>query len=252
MKTFRILLFIGMAFACYFANAQTRVIAHRGYWKTAGSAQNSIASLYRASGLQIYGSEFDVQITADDEAVVNHDDSIGGYHISSSTSDLLSNVHLANGEPLPTLSDYLKAGSRCDGIQMILEIKPHWAKQQEEMVTRITVDKVRAYNMQARTEYISFSLNVCEQLVSLEPTALVSYLGGDIAPKQLFEKGIRGIDYRYSVLLNHPEWIQEAHDLGMVVNTWTVDDMDIARQLIGLKVDFITTNLPIEVKKLLK
>ena len=53
--------------------AQTRVIAHRGYWTPAGSAQNSITSLYRASILGVYGSEFDVHITADGIVVVNHD-----------------------------------------------------------------------------------------------------------------------------------------------------------------------------------
>ena len=40
--------------------AKTGIIAHRGYWKTEGSAQNSIASLTKAQQLGIYGSEFDV------------------------------------------------------------------------------------------------------------------------------------------------------------------------------------------------
>ena len=42
--------------------AQTQVIAHRGYWKAEGSAQNSLASLRKAAEAKVYGSEFDVQI----------------------------------------------------------------------------------------------------------------------------------------------------------------------------------------------
>ena len=47
--------------------AQTQVIAHRGYWKTDGSAQNSIAALLKADSIGCYGSEFDVWLTADDK-----------------------------------------------------------------------------------------------------------------------------------------------------------------------------------------
>ena len=32
-------------------SAQTRVIAHRGFWKTQGSAQNSITSLLKADSI---------------------------------------------------------------------------------------------------------------------------------------------------------------------------------------------------------
>ena len=40
--------------------AQTKVIAHRGFWKTPGSSQNSISSLLKADSIGCYGSEFDV------------------------------------------------------------------------------------------------------------------------------------------------------------------------------------------------
>lgn len=47
-----------------------QVIAHRGYWKTEGSAQNSISSLQNTHRIGVYGSEFDVHITRDGEVVV--------------------------------------------------------------------------------------------------------------------------------------------------------------------------------------
>ena len=54
------------------AKRKTKVIAHRGYWKTEGSAQNSIRSLERANEIKVYGSEFDVHLTADNVPVVYH------------------------------------------------------------------------------------------------------------------------------------------------------------------------------------
>ena len=49
-----------MAACCM--QAQTKVIAHRGFWKTPGSSQNSISSLLKADSIGCYGSEFDVWI----------------------------------------------------------------------------------------------------------------------------------------------------------------------------------------------
>ena len=37
-------------------------------------------------------------------------------------------------------------------------------------------------------------------------------------------------------------WIKEAHDLGMVVNVWTVDNASDMLLYISKGVDFITTN----------
>ena len=60
--------------ACGCIQAQsTQVIAHRGFWKTNGSAQNSIAALVKADSIGCYGSEFDVWLTTDNQLVVNHD-----------------------------------------------------------------------------------------------------------------------------------------------------------------------------------
>ena len=47
------------------AKPATEVVAHRGYWKAEGSAQNSVASLKKAIEIGARGSECDVYITTD-------------------------------------------------------------------------------------------------------------------------------------------------------------------------------------------
>lgn len=230
--------------------AQTKVIAHRGYWNCEGSAQNSIASLTKAAEAKVYGSEFDVQMTKDGEIVVNHDDSIEGKVIGDTPYAALKDLTLKNGETLPTLDDYLKVGKDLPGIQLILEIKPHQTKEAEDEATATIVRKVKEMQMEKQVEYISFSMNVCEQLVELTPTSEIAYLRSDIAPKELKEKGINGIDYHVKVLAEKPEWIEEAHRSGMKVNVWTVNEKDRMQQMHDLKVDFITTDYPVEAQQL--
>ena len=82
MELKNILLGCTLAFMTYTAQAQTQIIAHRGYWKTENSAQNSITGLKKAAEAKVYGSEFDVQLTGDGVIVVNHDDNVNGITIA--------------------------------------------------------------------------------------------------------------------------------------------------------------------------
>ena len=232
--------------------AQTQVIAHRGFWKTEGSAQNSITALEKAAEAQLYGSEFDVLMTVDGKLVVNHDNKIEEMVIPETPYKKLKKLRIKNGEKLPTLKNYLKKGKKMD-IQLILEAKPLPTKEMEDQAIANIVKMVKKMGLENQVEYISFSLNMCEQLAKLTPASEIAYLNGDIAPAELKKKGINGIDYHKGVLLNkHPEWIKEAHDLGMKVNVWTVNKESEMKQLIDMKVDFITTDQPLEVKELLK
>lgn len=238
--------------ACFIGiQAQTQVIAHRGFWKTEGSAQNSIMALEKAAEAQLYGSEFDVLMTADGKVVVNHDSSIEGMVIAETPYKKLKNIRIKNGEKLPTLKNYLKKGKKLD-IQLILEAKPLPTKEMEDEAIAKMVKMVKKMGLEKQVEYISFSLNMCEQLAKLTPESEIAYLEGNIAPSELKKKGINGIDYHLNVILNkHPEWVEEAHRLGMKVNVWTVNNESDMRKLIDMKVDYITTDQPLELKNLL-
>lgn len=49
---------------------------------------------------------------------------------------------------------------------------------------------------------------------------------------------------------NNPQWITEAHNLGMTVNAWTADDYADISEMTLLGVDFITTNKPEDATKI--
>ena len=135
-------------------------------------------------------------------------------------------------------------------MQLILEIKPHKTKEIEDQAVETIVRMVKKYKLTRKVEYISFSLNICEQLAKLTPKSEIAYLNGDISPKELKSKGINGIDYHFNVLYKHPEWIEEAHNAKMKVNTWTVDNDKDMQRLIDMKVDYLTTDEPLKAKEL--
>ena len=250
MKNLRSVLVGMMLLVCGVMCAQPQIIAHRGYWNTLGSAQNSIAALKDAAKLGIYGSEFDVHITKDNVVVVNHDNDIQGVFIEDANYAQIKHMKLANGETLPTLKQYLLAGKKLKGIQLILEIKAHKTPEKEDRCVAQSLKEVKETGMENRVEYISFSMHACEQIVKLDPKAKVYYLGGNVAPQEIKAKGFAGIDYHGGVLKKNPAWVEESHKLGMKVNVWTIDNLNQLRECVKAGVDFITTNKPVEAKKI--
>lgn len=231
---------------------EPQVIAHRGYWKTSGSAQNSVAALAKAQQLDIYGSEFDVWITADEVVVLNHDPTINGIRIENATYNDLKNITLSNGEKIPTLADYLEQGKKDPSTKLIMEIKTHSNKTNNERAVATSVQMVKDANMTDQVEYIAFSIDVCKKVVELQPGAIVAYLMGDRSPQDLFNMGIKGIDYNISAIRNHKSWITEAHDLGMTVNVWTVNSESDLQEVIDYGVDYITTDEPVLAKQMIE
>lgn len=245
---------IVMAAACLMtlaAAAQTKIVAHRGYWDCAGSAQNSITSLKLADKIGCYGSEFDVHLTKDGVIVVHHDQNVGKIDIQTSTYKALKKERLKNGEKIPTLEQYLDAGKDLS-CKLVLEIKKQKVQSHEDSLVRQCVDMVKSKGLTDRIVWISFSGKACELLHQLLPDAHIQYLLGDWDPKTIKAKGLSGIDYEQKVLALHPEWIKECHDFGLVVNVWTVNDLNTINQFIKAGVDFITTNAPVEGLKLAK
>lgn len=233
-----------------FMNAQTKIIAHRGFFQSAPpTTENSIQSLKNAQDLEIYGSEFDVRMTKDGKLVINHDEHHAEMVIAETDFSKLKKVRLSNGEKLPTLKKYLKQGSEDEKLKLIVELKPAKTPQLEEELVKKTVEMVRKLRLENQSEFISFSLNICKEIKRLEPTFIVQYLNGDLSPQQIKEAKLDGFDYHYKILLEkHPTWIQEAKDLGLITNSWTVNDPEIYQKLKKMGIAYVTTNIPEQLK----
>lgn len=230
-------------------NAQTQIIAHRGYWQSEPpTTENSLKSLENAQKLKIYGAEFDVRMTKDGVLVVNHDEHHGNMEISETDFKELEKVKLSNGENFPTLKDYLKQGKKDKSLKLIVEIKPDKTKEKEDELVQKTIKAIKELKLESQSEFISFSLNICKEVKKAEPKFKVQYLTGELSPQEIKNEGLDGIDYHYSIFDKNPTWIAEAKALGLITNSWTVNDVAVYEKLKAQGIGFITTNIPDQLK----
>lgn len=235
------------------AGAQCKVAAHRGFWKTTPAttratateaAQNSIRSLVKADSIGCYASEFDCWITVDGELFVNHDATINGYNIQNSKAKVIRGQKLPNGESIPTLEQYLKTAKNLN-VRLVCELKSHTDKQQEKQAVLKILKLVKKYGLEDRMTYISFSYPGIRMFKAWAPEGTeCQYLNGELPPATLKRLGLDGLDYQTGVMRRHPNWFKEAHDLGLVVNVWTVDKPQDMQFCLDNGADIITTNEP--------
>ena len=231
-------------------NIEPHIIAHRGYWNTLNSAQNSWTALELANNLGLYGSEFDVHLTADNIPVIHHDKHIYGLNIHKTPYALIQHCLLTNGEKLPKLEDFLR-NSKDLKIKLILELKPHESPERDREAMKIVYNMVKTMGMEDRVEYISFSLEAGKALIQLSSKDKISYLSGDLTPRQLKDYGFTGLDYSLAKMKKHPEFFKQAKDIGISINIWTVNQPSVIKTMIERGADYITTDKPAYAKTLM-
>lgn len=223
---------------CYTVG-MVRVIAHRG--ASVAEPENTLAAFAAAGRLGAHAVELDVRRSRDHAAVVHHDAHLAdGRLIAELTvADLPAHV--------PLLGDALDA---CAGMVVNVEIKNASVDPDYDpddflvaAVAAIVADRRR----QADILVSSFNWDTVDRMASADPTLARAYL--TIASWDQY----RAIDRlrRHGHHALHPhhlavnaELIAAAHDAGIEVNTWTVDDPDRMRWLADCGVDGIVTNVP--------
>lgn len=228
------------------AQNKSQVIAHRGYWNTESSSQNSLKALEKAHEIKVYGSEFDVHLTADDVLVVYHDDKVDGRRVQELNYADLTKLRLLNGEELPTLEAYLKKGKELDDMKLIFELKSHSTPERNREAALKSVEMIEKMGLGDRTEYITFNLDAGKELIRVSPHSPVFYLNGELSPAQLKELGFAGLDYHINVMKKNPEWFKECKALGLKTNVWTVNEPAAMKEMADYGADFITTDVPVE------
>ena len=233
--------------------AQTQVIAHRGFHATKNSRNNTISSLQHAQDLGVFGSECDINETKDGELIVIHGPKHGPYkNVQDENFAVLRATKLDNGERVPTFDEYLAQAKKNTKTKLIIEIKSHNTPERETRVVEKVLAGVKKHKLKKHVEYISFSKHVCDEIVRLAPKGTkIAYLSGNLNPQQCKELGYTGIDYNFGVMQKNPDWIKQCHDLGLTVNIWTVNDTQRIQWCIDNKADYITTDNPVEVNRLL-
>lgn len=222
------------------------VVAHRGAWKAKNIPENSIAALRHAIDLGCISSEFDIWMTADSVCIINHDPEFFGQDIEKVKYQDLTKNKLKNGENIPTLEAYLRSGiHKNNSTRLVLEIKPSGiSKERGRLIAKEVYKVAQKFNIENKVDFISFDIDILKELISINPKVSTQYLNGELSPSELKKIGVTGLDYNYKIYYKNPQWIDEAKQLNMVLNVWTVNKEKDLDFFIKNDFDYITTNEP--------
>lgn len=221
------------------------IVAHRGFWQTPGSAQNSLTALRKAQELGVYSSETDCWLTADNHIVQNHDGKIGDTVLRNVTFDEVKKLRLANCEPVPQLRDMLRSVTESPSPTILrIEIKEHDTKKRTLQCARLVAKEVKRCGAGNKVEFTSFNLDACRELQKMFPNATVYYLKGGMAPADVMKLGINGLNYNIKEVRDNPQWVDEAHKLGMKMCVWTAENIHDMVEMNVRGVDLMSSNRP--------
>lgn len=233
------------------SKAQTKIIAHRGYSSLA--PENTLAAFQKAIDCKADFLELDVHRSKDDSIVVIHDTSIdrtSSYKMKGKVSDLtygeLTQVKVGYpdkfgnqylNEKIPTLREALLLAK--DKIGVCIEIKTYGI---ESGVLEI----VEELNMNEQVILFSFYYPVLAKTRKLDKQIPILYLKGKADQLTLDYAGVisaNAIGVGSGTLLDNA-YLNQAHELGMEVWQWTVNEEKQMHALLELGIDGIITDFP--------
>lgn len=216
-----------------------QVIAHRG--ASGHAPENSLEAFKLAVEMGADWVEMDVRKSGDGMLIVQHDANLPDQRIIADTpsSELPSEI--------PSFAEALEA---CEGTGVVVEIKnfpnePGY--DAEHMISIAVAGTLRAYRDAEDILVISFNLDSVNRIRALDPEIATGFLVFD--PVIASQSIQMACDNEHSVISFHTSNISEglvsrAHDAGLLVHTWTVNEADQMRQYIKAGVDGIVSDHP--------
>lgn len=230
---------------------KNKVVAHRGGWKHSGASQNTLGSLQHAIDLGCQGSEFDVWLTKDKKIALNHDNDLEGRIIEKTTLAELQQIKLNKGEVIPTLEQYVNLIKTQNKTRIVLELKSNkWNKNILELADSC-VQIVHRMNAQAWVDYITFDYRGLKVIREMDATAHIAFLEPSVNLDLQKLDGISGIDYHFSEYDKTEKLYERCQMLGLTMNAWTVNTGEWMKRFLDLDIDFITTDEPEMLLKLI-
>lgn len=242
---------------------KTKIWAHRG--ASGFAPENTLPAFQIAKELDVDGIELDVHMTKDGEIVVIHDDRIdrtsdGSGWVKDYTLAELRQFNFAKNMPIygcvtiPTLEEVYEMFRDTDyiiNVELKTDVVPYdGSNVTESSDKRCIEEKVHALTeemgMTGQVIYSSFnhaSVMKMKQYITGEQTAFL-YRDGWLNVAEYAKQ--------HQVQALHPTWnslelqeqIKQAHEKGIKVHVWTVNEVLQAQYLQKIGVDAIITNHP--------
>ena len=210
--------------------------------------ENTIVGIEAAIASGVDGVEIDVRATRDGVAVLMHDASLARTtddprDVEAVTLDELRALRVLDPhgdigpQPVPTFAEALQATA---ATHLVIEVKQTGI---EDLVARA----VRDADALGRCSLCAFDAAVCAASAAVMPEVPVSLLAApnrDAAEvlAQAADLGLAGVSLHYSMV--DERLVRDAHDAGLSVATWTVNDVAEAARLHTAGVDLLCGDYP--------
>lgn len=230
------------------------VIAHRG---ASGELPENTFPAYTLAVEQCADMiEIDLHLTTDEAVVISHDAELDHFGREGFIGDLsradvaaldAARGHDAGPLPVPELPAVLDRFG--DRIPFNLEIK-RGEHDEYAGLEAIALEMVKSRGLLERTLFSSFFDPVLGALRELEPASRIATLISPRAPERAFERaesyGSEAINPHF--VLATDDFVTEAHDRGLAVYVYTVDEPDHVADLLDKGVDGLFTNFPVRMR----
>lgn len=232
---------------------KTLVFAHRG--ASGYAPENTLEAFELAYRLGAEGVELDVHLTRDHELVVAHDeridrvsDEIG--RICDMTLTDLKKILFNRTHPeykdarMPTLKEVFEL-LKPTGMQINIELKNSVLPY--EGLEEKCLELAAKTGMEDSVCYSSFNHGSMVRLKNMNPEARCGLLYDCCLVNPWAYAAALKVDAlhpSYYELTMIPDECDKAHELGLRVNTWTVNDERAMRQVVSCGADIMITNYP--------
>jgi glycerophosphoryl diester phosphodiesterase len=230
--------------------------AHRG--GASEAPENSLPAFQHAVDLGFRYLETDVHATADGVLVAFHDDVLDRVtdrsgRIAELPWSEVSQARIEGREPIPLLEDVL---TTWPGVRVNIDPKEDSSVGPLIEVLRRTdaVDRVCVASFSdARTDRARDALGpeLCTGMGPEELLGLLRAFEGEAVTFRSQAAQIPPVDHTGHDLAS-PDLIRVAHEHGIVVHVWTIDDPDEMHRLLDLGVDGIMTDRPAVLREVLE
>lgn len=227
-----------------------KYIGHRGLRGMA--PENTIPAFELAGQCGLWGTECDIQVTADGEWVLMHDDTVdrmtnGIGNVSCFTLkeiqtlkiDSGSNINKYSNVRIPTLKEYLKI---CKNFTLIPVIEIKAAEYSQNNYDSL-IKTLQETGFLETVIIISFDFNVLKEIRKRDKNIHIQYLA-DLTQHSIdsvLALGNAGLDVNSATKID----IDNAHNQGILVNVWTITSSKDAKPYINYGVDYVTTDIKV-------
>jgi glycerophosphoryl diester phosphodiesterase len=247
----RFIFIIVFVLSSILTNAQTKIIAHRGFSSIA--PENTLIAFQKAITCKADYFELDVHKTKNDSIVVIHDSSIDRTS-SNDVKGLIAEMNYTDlatitvgyptkfgdkyeNEKIPTLREALELAK--GKIKVCIEIKAYGA---EKEILKIIND----LGVKNDVILFSFSYPILAKIRQLDKDISILYLINKadeltLDYAKIINSNAIGVGHETNLT---KEYLNFAHNNGLEVWKWTVNDEDKMQQLINIGLDGLITDFP--------